>query len=86
MARGPLGGDMYRLLLGAARHNEEEMEIPDTCQTCLPLYVPFTVDALLSFFEVVGDFFISWLFCRGILRRFFVGFCGHMSNVSVLFF
>ena len=82
MARGPLGGDMYRLLLGAARHNEEEMEIPDTCQTCLHLYVPFT----FIFFGVVGDFFISWLFCRGILRRFFVGFCGHVSNVSVLFF
>ena len=49
MARGPLGGDIYRLLSGAAGHNEEEMEILDTCQTCLQLYVPFIADAFLSF-------------------------------------
>ena len=49
MARGPLGGDIYRLVLATARHNEQEMEILDTCQTCLQLYLPFIVDALLSF-------------------------------------
>ena len=34
MARGRLGGDIYRLLLGPARrYYEQEMEIRDKCQT-----------------------------------------------------